>query len=80
LHLALIHTADERAGLPSGSSFGRLTKCPASLLLARKAAELGQLAHQTSLDAERGPAIHKAYELQSARSCRLTKLPLTKRS
>jgi hypothetical protein len=65
VHLAL-QTDDERLGLPSGSSYERLTKCPASHGLSQKAVELGQAAHETSPESERGARLHKAYEFQSA--------------
>jgi hypothetical protein len=66
MHLSLLQSDDERLGLPSGSSYERLTKCPPSHLLSRQAAELGQLANETSPESERGHLLHKAYELQSA--------------
>jgi uncharacterized protein DUF2800 len=66
VHLSLLQSDDERLGLPSGSTFERLTKCPASHRLSQKARELGQVAHETSPESERGLTIHKAYELQSA--------------
>lgn len=66
MHLSLLLSDDERAGLPSGSAFERLTKCPASHALSQQAHELGQVAHETSLESERGQLLHKAYELQSA--------------
>src|SRR6266481_8568417 len=66
MHLALLQSDDERLGLPSGSTFGRLLKCPASHFLSQKARELDQVAHDTSPESERGTLLHKAYELQSA--------------
>ena len=66
MHLSLLRCDDERLGLPSGSSFARLLKCPASHLLSLRARELGQVAHETSIESARGILIHKAYELQSA--------------
>jgi hypothetical protein len=66
VHLSLLNSDDERLGLPSGSTFDRLSRCPASHLLSQKARELGQVAHETSPESERGTLIHKAYELQSS--------------
>jgi hypothetical protein len=66
VHLSLLQSDDERLGLPSGSTFDRLLKCPASHLLSQRASALGQVAHDTSPESERGALIHKAYELQSA--------------
>jgi hypothetical protein len=66
VHLSLLQSDDERLGLPSGSTFYRLTKCPASHRLSQKARLLGQVAHETSPESEGGLAIHKAYEMQSA--------------
>jgi uncharacterized protein DUF2800 len=66
MHLSLLHADDERLGLPSGSTFERLTKCPASHVLSQKAEALGQVAHESAPDSERGTLIHKAYELQSS--------------
>jgi hypothetical protein len=66
MHLLPPIQDDERAGLPSGSTFDRLLKCPASHLLAQRARALGQVAHDTSPESERGTLIHKAYEMQSA--------------
>jgi Protein of unknown function (DUF2800) len=66
MHLLPPIQDDERAGLPSGSTFDRLLKCPASHLLAQRARALGQAAHDTSPESERGTLIHKAYEMQSA--------------
>lgn len=66
MHLSLLQSDNERLGLPSGSTFDRLSRCPASHLLSQKAVELGQVAHETSPESERGTLIHKAYEMQSA--------------
>jgi hypothetical protein len=44
----------------------RLTGCPASEGVSQQTRELGQVAHETSQESERGLLIHKAYELQSA--------------
>ena len=66
MHLSLPQSDDERLGLPSGSTFARLVRCPASHSLSQKARELGQATHETSPESERGTLIHKAYELQSS--------------
>jgi Protein of unknown function (DUF2800) len=66
MHLSLLRSDDERLGLPSGSTFDRLIKCPPSHALSQRARELGQVAHETSPESERGTLIHNAYELQSA--------------
>src|SRR4029077_16905430 len=66
VHLSLLQSDDERLGLPSGSTFHRLSRGPASHLLSQRARELGQVAHETSPESERGTLIHKAYEMQSS--------------
>src|SRR5262250_1002745 len=49
---------DERRGLPSASSWQRYSLCRASYQLEKRAAELGQLAHQGGEAATRGEMIH----------------------
>ena len=66
MHLSLLQSDDERLGLPSGSTFHRLVKCPASHALSRQAVATGQAAHGPNADSERGTLIHKAYEMQNA--------------
>lgn len=51
---------DERAGCPSASQYGRLLKCRASHLLAKKAKALGQVAHERSEAADLGAKLHLA--------------------
>ena len=50
MHMQLRPVADndERAGYPSASEYGRLLKCRASHLMAKKAKALGQVAHERS--------------------------------
>jgi CRISPR/Cas system-associated exonuclease Cas4 (RecB family) len=59
MHL-LPHNDDERAGYPSASEYGRLLKCRASHLLAKKAKALGQVAHERSDAADLGAKLHLA--------------------
>jgi hypothetical protein len=47
-------------------------------LLSQKAHELGQLAHETSPESERGTLLHKAYELQSADGLSASEVPITR--
>lgn len=49
---------DERQGQPSASSFGRYQMCPGSFGLELEAKRLGQQAHVSSKDSERGTRIH----------------------
>jgi hypothetical protein len=58
--LPLIIDADERAGYPSASEYGRLLKCRASFLMAKKAKALGQLAHERSPASDLGTKLHLA--------------------
>ena len=51
---------DERAGYPSASEYGRLLKCRASYLMAKKARALGQVAHERSDAADLGTKLHLA--------------------
>jgi CRISPR/Cas system-associated exonuclease Cas4 (RecB family) len=55
-----MHHEDERAGYPSASEYGRLLKCRASHLLAKKAKALGQVAHERSEAADLGAKLHLA--------------------
>src|SRR5262245_39929626 len=59
MHLAIV-TQDERAGYPSASEYSRLLECRASYLLSRKAHALGQVAHETSPQADLGTKKHLA--------------------
>jgi hypothetical protein len=49
---------DERAGLPSASSWRRYESCPGSWALEQEAKAIGQEAHKTSAAAVRGSLIH----------------------
>ena len=49
---------DERLGLPSASSWHRYELCAGSWQLEQEAKRLGQVAHETSPQAERGTLIH----------------------
>src|SRR5215475_3565281 len=60
MDLLSITNGDERAGYPSASEYDRLLQCRASYLLSRKAHALGQVAHQTSLEADLGTKKHLA--------------------
>jgi hypothetical protein len=60
MHLLPVTNGDERAGYPSASSYDRLRKCRASYLLSRKAAALGQVAHEYSPAADLGAKKHRA--------------------
>ena len=60
MHLSVLQSDDERGGLPSASEDDRLLQCRASYLLSRKAHALGQVAHQTSPEAELGTKKHLA--------------------
>ena len=51
---------DERAGYPSASEYGRLIKCRASHLMAKRAKALGQVAHERSDAADLGTKKHLA--------------------
>jgi hypothetical protein len=54
----MTESSDERAGLPSASNWRRYELCAGSWTLEQKARQLGQLAHETSPQAERGTLIH----------------------
>jgi CRISPR/Cas system-associated exonuclease Cas4 (RecB family) len=58
--LPVVIDNDERAGYPSASEYGRLVKCRASFLMAKKAKALGQLAHQRSPASDLGTKLHLA--------------------
>ena len=62
MHLQLTPVAgtDERAGYPSASEYGRLVKCRASFLMAKKAKALGQVAHERSPASDLGTKLHLA--------------------
>ena len=60
MQLLTINNGDERAGYPSASEYDRLLQCRASYLLSRKAAALGQVAHQGSPAADLGTKKHLA--------------------
>jgi CRISPR/Cas system-associated exonuclease Cas4 (RecB family) len=60
MHLLPATQDDERAGYPSASEYGRLLKCRASHLLAKKAKVLDQVAHQRSEAADLGTKKHQA--------------------
>jgi hypothetical protein len=62
MHLQLTPVAanDERAGYPSASEYGRLLKCRASFLMAKKAKALGQIAHERSPASDLGTKLHLA--------------------
>jgi hypothetical protein len=60
VHFPAIQSDDERAGMPSASEYDRLLQCRASYLLSRKAHAIGQMAHQTSPEADLGTKKHLA--------------------
>jgi hypothetical protein len=60
MHLQPATQDDERAGYPSASEYDRLLQCRASYLLSRKAHALGQVAHETSPQADLGARKHLA--------------------
>src|SRR5215467_2940775 len=60
MQLLAINNGDERAGYPSASEYDRLLQCRASYLLSRKAHALGQVAHETSPQADLGTKKHLA--------------------
>ena len=60
MHFPTLQSDDERAGLPSASEWERLLACRASCLLGRKSHALGQVAHQTSPEADLGTKKHLA--------------------
>jgi hypothetical protein len=60
MHLSVLHSDEERGGLPSASEWDRLLACRASYLLSRKADALGQVAHQRSPAADLGTKKHLA--------------------
>jgi hypothetical protein len=60
VHFPVLQSDDERAGLPSASEYDRLLQCRASYLLRRRAHALGQVAHQTSPEADLGTKKHLA--------------------
>jgi CRISPR/Cas system-associated exonuclease Cas4 (RecB family) len=62
MHLQLTPVAanDERGGYPSASEYGRLVKCRASFLMAKKAKALGQVAHERSPQSDLGTKLHLA--------------------
>ena len=62
MHMQLLpaDTNDERAGYPSASEYGRLLKCRASFLMAKKARALGHVAHERSDAADLGGKKHLA--------------------
>ena len=60
MHLQPADDGDERAGYPSASEYGRLLKCRASFLMAKKARALGQVAHERSEAADLGTKKHLA--------------------
>jgi hypothetical protein len=63
MHAPLLPAAidnDERAGYPSASEYGRLLKCRASFLMAKKARALDQVAHERSEAADLGVKKHFA--------------------
>jgi hypothetical protein len=51
---------DELAGYPSASEYGRLLKCRASHLMAKRAKALGQVAHERSQASDLGTKLHLA--------------------
>ena len=53
-----MNNEDERQGQPSASSFARYELCPGSFQLEAEARRIGQAAHQTDKNAERGTRIH----------------------
>src|ERR1700756_1899019 len=55
---AMSEPQDERLGLPSASSWRRYELCAGSFQLEQEAKRLGQAAHETSPQAERGTLIH----------------------
>ena len=60
MHFPAIQSDDERAEFPSASEYSRLLACRASYLLSRRAQALGQVAHQTSPEADLGTKLHLA--------------------
>jgi hypothetical protein len=54
----MTESQDERLGLPSASSWRRYELCAGSWQLEEEAKQLGQSAHETSPQAERGSLIH----------------------
>src|SRR4029077_17762621 len=58
--LPVVIDNDERAGHPSASEYGRLLKCRASFLMAKKAKALGQVAHERSPQSDLGTKLHLA--------------------
>jgi hypothetical protein len=60
VHFPAIQSDDERAEFPSASEYSRLLACRASYLLSRRAQALGQVAHQTSPEADLGTKLHLA--------------------
>ena len=60
MQLTPVANSDERGGYPSASEYGRLLKCRASFLMAKKAKALGQVAHERSDAADLGLKLHLA--------------------
>jgi hypothetical protein len=54
----MTESQDERLGLPSASSWRRYELCAGSWQLEQEAKRMGQAAHETSPEAERGERIH----------------------
>ena len=56
--ISMIENKDERAGLPSASSWRRYELCAGSWALEQQAKAIGQEAHKSSAAAARGTQIH----------------------